>query len=73
VRSAIYLIFNEGYAALRAELSAEAIRLGRLLDTLMPDCAENIGLLALMLLQESRRAAASRCRTMSSFASGRHR
>jgi RNA polymerase sigma-70 factor (ECF subfamily) len=57
VRSAIYLIFNEGYTALRAELSAEAIRLGRLLDTLMPDCGENIGLLALMLLQESRRAA----------------
>jgi RNA polymerase sigma-70 factor (ECF subfamily) len=57
VRSAIYLIFNEGYTALRAELSAEAIRLGRLLDSLMPDCGENIGLLALMLLQESRRAA----------------
>jgi RNA polymerase sigma-70 factor (ECF subfamily) len=57
VRSAIYLIFNEGYTALRAELSAEAIRLGRLLDNLMPDCGENIGLLALMLLQESRRAA----------------
>ena len=57
VRSAIYLIFNEGYTALRAELSAEAIRLARLLDSLMPDCGENIGLLALMLLQESRRAA----------------
>jgi RNA polymerase sigma-70 factor (ECF subfamily) len=57
VRSAIYLIFNEGYTALRAELSAEAIRLGRLLDNLMPDRAENIGLLALMLLQESRRTA----------------
>jgi len=57
VRSAIYLIFNEGYTALRAELSAEAIRLGRLLDSLMPDCGENLGLLALMLLQESRRAA----------------
>jgi RNA polymerase sigma-70 factor (ECF subfamily) len=57
VRSAIYLIFNEGYTALRAELSAEAIRLGRLLDSLMPDCGENIGLLALMLVQESRRAA----------------
>jgi RNA polymerase sigma-70 factor (ECF subfamily) len=57
MRSAIYLIFNEGYTALRAELSAEAIRLGRPLDSLMPDCGENIGLLALMLLQESRRAA----------------
>ena len=37
--------------------NAEAIRLGRLLDSLMPDCGESIGLLALMLLQESRRAA----------------
>lgn len=57
VRAAIYLIFNEGYTALRAELSAEAIRLGRLLDHLLPDDGENLGLLALMLLQESRRAA----------------
>ena len=57
VRSAIYLIFNEGYTARRGELSAEAIRLGRLLDNLMPSSGENIGLLALMLLQESRRAA----------------
>jgi RNA polymerase sigma-70 factor (ECF subfamily) len=57
VRSAIYLIFNEGYTALRTELSAEAIRLGRLLDNLMPDRGENVGLLALMLLQESRREA----------------
>jgi RNA polymerase sigma-70 factor (ECF subfamily) len=40
VRSAIYLIFNEGYTPLRAELSAEAIRLGRLLDSLMQDCGE---------------------------------
>lgn len=58
----IYLIFNEGYSAssgeslTRAELSAEAIRLGRLLVELLPD-AEAIGLLALMLLQESRRLA----------------
>jgi RNA polymerase sigma-70 factor (ECF subfamily) len=57
VRSAIYLIFNEGYTARRGELSGEAIRLGRLLDNLMPGSGENIGLLALMLLQESRRAA----------------
>jgi RNA polymerase sigma-70 factor (ECF subfamily) len=57
VRSAIYLIFNEGYTALRGELSAEGIRLGRMLDKLMPARAENLGLLALMLLQESRRAA----------------
>jgi len=57
VRSVIYLIFNEGYTAWRAELSSEAIRLGRLLDNLMPEQGETIGLLALMLLQESRRAA----------------
>ena len=58
----IYLVFNEGYSAsfgdslTRAELSAEAIRLGRLLLALLPD-PETTGLLALMLLQESRRAA----------------
>jgi RNA polymerase sigma-70 factor (ECF subfamily) len=58
----IYLVFNEGYSAssggelLRADLSAEAIRLCRLLTDLLPD-PEVIGLLALMLLQESRRAA----------------
>jgi RNA polymerase sigma-70 factor (ECF subfamily) len=58
----IYLVFNEGYAAssgaavTRADLSAEAIRLGRLLTALLPE-PEAIGLLALMLLQESRRAA----------------
>jgi RNA polymerase sigma-70 factor (ECF subfamily) len=58
----IYLVFNEGYSAsfgeslTRAELSAEAIRLGRLLLDLLPD-PETTGLLALMLLQESRRAA----------------
>src|SRR4051812_46336135 len=58
----IYLVFNEGYAAssgaslMRHDLSAEAIRLGRLLVELLPE-PEAIGLLALMLLQESRRAA----------------
>ncbi|HET8720970.1 MAG TPA: RNA polymerase sigma factor, partial [Nitrospira sp.] len=58
----IYLVFNEGYSAssgeslTRAELSAEAIRLGRLLLGLLPD-PEATGLLALMLLQESRRTA----------------
>jgi len=58
----IYLVFNEGYTAssgdslTRHDLSGEAIRLGRLLVELLPD-AEAIGLLALMLLQDSRRAA----------------
>ena len=58
----VYLVFNEGYSAssgsslTRHDLSAEAIRLGRLLADLLPE-AEAIGLLALMLLQESRRAA----------------
>ena len=58
----IYLVFNEGYSAAagaeitRAELTTEAIRLGRLLTDLQPE-PEVVGLLALMLLQESRRAA----------------
>lgn len=58
----VYLVFNEGYSAsagssvTRAELSGEAIRLGRLLVTLLPK-PEVVGLLALMLLQESRRVA----------------
>jgi len=62
VLQVIYLVFNEGYAAssgdslTRSHLSQEAIRLGRLLMELLPD-AEVIGLLALMLLQESRREA----------------
>ena len=62
VLTVTYLVFNEGYSAssgealTRAELSQEAIRLGRLLVELLPD-PESIGLLALMLLQESRRAA----------------
>ncbi|MGZ5098488.1 MAG: RNA polymerase sigma factor [Usitatibacter sp.] len=60
----IYLVFNEGYLAssgeslTRHDLSAEAIRLGRLLVELLPE-PEAVGLLALMLLQDSRRAARS--------------
>jgi RNA polymerase sigma-70 factor, ECF subfamily len=63
VLAVIYLVFNEGYAAreddrlVRTELCDEAIRLGRLLATLMPDDAETAGLLALMLLHDSRRSA----------------
>ena len=57
----IYLIFNEGYSAtsgdepIRKELCEEAIRLGRVLAALMPESAETRGLLALMLLHDSRR------------------
>jgi RNA polymerase sigma-70 factor (ECF subfamily) len=63
VLAVVYLVFNEGYAAsegdrlIRDDLCAEAIRLGRLLHELMPDEPEVMGLLALMLLIESRRAA----------------
>jgi RNA polymerase sigma-70 factor (ECF subfamily) len=63
VQAVIYLIFNEGYAAargeslIRGELCGEAIRLARVLSELMPDEPENPGLLALMLLQDSRREA----------------
>ncbi|WP_240759164.1 RNA polymerase sigma factor [Phytoactinopolyspora endophytica] len=63
VLAVVYLIFNEGYTAssgdqlVRADLCTEAIRLGRLLAELMPDEPEVMGLLALMLLTESRRAA----------------
>ena len=63
VLAVVYLIFNEGYdasagdALVRRELCAEAIRLGRVLAELMPDEPEVLGLLALMLLVESRRAA----------------
>ncbi len=63
VLAALYLVFNEGYLAtsdaalVRRELCAEAIRLGRLLATLMPDEPEAMGLLALMLLHDSRRDA----------------
>ena len=63
VLAVVYLIFNEGYAAaegsslVRGELCSEAIRLGRLLVRLLPDDSEVLGLLALMLLHDARRAA----------------
>jgi RNA polymerase sigma-70 factor (ECF subfamily) len=63
VLAVLYLIFNEGYTAssgdelARADLCTEAIRLGRVLAELMPDEPEVLGLLALMLLTESRRSA----------------
>jgi RNA polymerase sigma-70 factor (ECF subfamily) len=63
VLAVIYLVFNEGYTAsegdelIRADLCAEAIRLARLLAELMPDEPEVLGLLALLLLTESRRDA----------------
>ena len=63
VTAVVYLIFNEGYTAssgdrlVREELCTEAIRLGRLLVELMPDEPEVMGLLALMLLVQSRRSA----------------
>jgi RNA polymerase sigma-70 factor (ECF subfamily) len=56
VLAVIYLIFNEGYGG-RGELAADAIRLGRVLAALMPDESEVLGLLALMLLHDARRAA----------------
>jgi RNA polymerase sigma-70 factor (ECF subfamily) len=63
VLAVVYLIFNEGYSAtggpelVRADLSEEAIRLGKLLAVLMPDEPEALGLLALMLLTDARRDA----------------
>lgn len=63
VQSVIYLIFNEGYSAtagdslIRRDLASEAIRLARVLCQLMPGQPESLGLLALMLLHDSRREA----------------
>jgi RNA polymerase sigma-70 factor, ECF subfamily len=63
VLGVLYLLFNEGYSASagaqvrRGDLTAEAIRLARLLVALMPDEPETVGLLALMLLQDARTAA----------------
>lgn len=63
VLAVVYLVFNEGYLAsggddpLRVDLTDEAIRLGRLLRTLLPDDGEVAGLLALMLLTDARRPA----------------
>ncbi len=65
VQAVLYLIFNEGYSAssgdslVRRELCAEAIRLARTLNELLPDNPESMALLALMLLQDSRRDARS--------------
>ena len=62
VLAVVYLVFTEGYVAtsgeelMRTDLAQEAIRLGRLLDALMPDHGEIKGLLALMLLHDARRA-----------------
>jgi RNA polymerase sigma-70 factor (ECF subfamily) len=56
VLAVVYLIYNEGYSG-RIDLAAEAIRLGRLLATLMPDEPEVHGLVALMLVQHARRKA----------------
>jgi RNA polymerase sigma-70 factor (ECF subfamily) len=66
VQAVIYLVFNEGYSAtagdslIRRELCSEAIRLCRTLCELLPDEPENLGLLALMLLHDSRRDARMR-------------
>jgi RNA polymerase sigma-70 factor, ECF subfamily len=63
VLAVLYLLYNEGYSAtsgsdlVRVNLTEEAMRLARLLVQLMPDVPEGLGLLALMLLQESRRSA----------------
>jgi RNA polymerase sigma-70 factor (ECF subfamily) len=62
VLAVLYLVFNEGYSStsgelVRSDLCDEAIRLGKLLAVLMPDESEVLGLLALMLLQDSRREA----------------
>jgi RNA polymerase sigma-70 factor, ECF subfamily len=57
VLAVLYLIFNEGFSSHRSELADEAIRLAKLLAVLMPDEPEALGLLALMLLHDSRRDA----------------
>jgi RNA polymerase sigma-70 factor (ECF subfamily) len=63
VLAVLYLVFNEGYSSttaeelVRADLCDEAIRLGKLLAVLMPDESEGLGLLALMLFHDARRAA----------------
>jgi len=57
VLSVIYLIFNQGWGAGRGELASEAIRLGRVLAALMPDEPEALALMALMLINDSRREA----------------
>jgi RNA polymerase sigma-70 factor (ECF subfamily) len=63
VRAVVYLVFNEGYSAttgdnlIRTDVCAESIRLSRMLCELVPDDPENVGLLALLLLQDSRRHA----------------
>ena len=63
VLAVLYLVFNEGYTAsegddlVRQDLSREAIRLARVLAELSPDEPEALGLLALMLLHDARRAA----------------
>jgi RNA polymerase sigma-70 factor (ECF subfamily) len=68
VLAVIYVIFNEGYAAtagdslVRNDIAADAIRLGRMLHELLPKEPEPLGLLALMLLHDSRRDARVNCR-----------
>ena len=57
VLAVIYLVFNQGWGAGRVDLASEAIRLGRVLATLMPDESEVLALLALMLLNDARRHA----------------
>jgi RNA polymerase sigma factor (sigma-70 family) len=59
VMQVLYLVFNEGYTDVRTDLAAEAIRLTRLLNRLLPAEAEVAGLLALMLLTDARRTARS--------------
>jgi RNA polymerase sigma-70 factor, ECF subfamily len=60
VLAVIYLVFNQGWGAGRVDLATEAIRLGQVLVTLMPDESEVLALLALMLLNDSRRHARMR-------------